>query len=302
VIDRRATLTIATFHRPAGLAATLAAVAAMRVPPSWELDVLVIDNDADGSARSVAEAAGVRYVIESARGIPRARNRAVVETADRDWILFLDDDEEPNVDWLERIDAAQRAADADVTIGPSVPAFETEPPAWIRDGGFFERERFATGTAISFWYARTSGVLVRRAAFAHLGERPFDEALLAGSDRGLFSAISEAGGTFVWADDAVVVERVPASRSNLRWLLRRAMRTGNSRSMTLIRVERAGLGRRAKRAVRGVLDVGVGAVRLVLARRTEQRVRALQRAANGVGLTLGALGWLYDEYRVVHGS
>jgi hypothetical protein len=37
VIDRRATLTIATFHRPAGLAATLAAVAAMRVPPSWEI-------------------------------------------------------------------------------------------------------------------------------------------------------------------------------------------------------------------------------------------------------------------------
>jgi glycosyltransferase involved in cell wall biosynthesis len=303
-----ATLCITTYLRPDGLRAALDAVAALRVPPGWALDVVVVDNDAAGTGQAVVDAArarglDVRYVVEPVRGISQVRNRAVAEAAGSTWLLFLDDDEAPAADWLERLVAVQQATDADVTIGPSVPTFEIDPPAWIRDGGFFERERFATGDEIPFWHARTSGVLVRTSVFAPLGPRPFDEALAlsGGEDRSFFARIHEAGGRFAWADDALVVETVPASRARLGWILRRAYRTGNSRSTSLLRVERAGLARRVKRVGRGVLDVGRGVGRALVATETPSRVRGLQLAANGAGLVAGALGVRYEEYRRVHG-
>jgi glycosyltransferase involved in cell wall biosynthesis len=303
-----ATLCITTYLRPDGLRSALDAVARLRVPARWELDVVVVDNDAAGSGKPVVDEArgrglDVRYLVEPARGISQVRNRAIAEATGSAWLLFLDDDEAPAADWLERLDAVQQATDADVTIGPSVPTFEVDPPAWIRDGGFFERERFATGDEIPFWHARTSGVLVRTAAFAHLGPRPFDEALAlsGGEDRSFFERIHAAGGRFAWADDALVVETVPASRARLGWLLRRAYRTGNSRSTSLLRVERAGIARRAKRIGRGVLDVARGVGRAIVASGTASRVRGLQLAANGAGLVAGALGVRYEEYRRVHG-
>jgi succinoglycan biosynthesis protein ExoM len=166
---RRATLCITTYLRPVGLSEALEAVAALRVPADWDLEVVVVDNDAAGSARPVVEDAvrrgmNGRYVIEPRRGLSHVRNRGCAEAAAADWLLFLDDDEAPNVDWLERIDAAQRRSDADVTLGPSVPVYEIAPPTWIVEGDYFERERFPTGTAIPYWHARTSGVLIRRVA------------------------------------------------------------------------------------------------------------------------------------------
>lgn len=306
---RRATLCITTFLRPVGLTEALAAVERMRVPAGWDLDVVVVDNDPAGSARSIADASAqrgmpIRYVIEPTRGLSHVRNRCWSEASTRDWVIFLDDDEAPQEDWFERIDAAQRTAGADVTVGPSVPVYDQEPPAWVDEGRFFDRERFPTGTTIPYWHARTSGVLVRRAACAHLGDAPFDPylALYGGEDRNFFAAVAAAGRTFVWADDAIVRERVPVSRTNVGWLVRRAFRTGNSRSMTLLRVERPGLPRRAKRAGRGALDIMRGALSFVTARSAVARVRALQRSATGAGLALGALGYRYSEYKKTHGA
>ena len=302
---RRALLAVTTYLRPEGLREALAAVAAMRVPPGWSLDVVVIDNDEAGSGAAVAAAAGVRHVIEPRRGIPNVRNRACAEAAAAgcDWLVFLDDDEAPAADWFERIDAAQRATGADVTLGPSVPVFDSPPPSWVAEGGFFERRRFPTGTTVPFWFARTSGVLVRVGAYAHLGPEPFDaDVVEGGEDRIFFAAIADAGGTIVWADDAVVRERVPASRASFGWLVRRAYRTGNSRSVSLVRYERGGPWRRVKRVGRGVLDIGRGTAQAVVRRGTAARVRGIQLAANGAGLAAGALGLRYNEYKRIHGS
>jgi succinoglycan biosynthesis protein ExoM len=308
-IDRRAALCITTFLRPVGLAEALDAVEAMRVPPGWDLELVVIDNDAEGSARPVVDAANgrgmsIRYVVETKRGLSHVRNRACAEAVGRDWLIFLDDDEAPQPDWLERIDAAQRAADADVTLGPSLPVYDEEPPRWVEQGRFFDRVRFPTGTSIRFWFARTSGVLVRTASYAHLGDEPFDPylALSSGEDRNFFAAIEDAGGTFVWADDAIVMERVPASRANFQWLIKRAFRTGNSRSMTLIRHERGGPWRRFKRVGRGGLDIAKGAWRAATGPNKGTRIRGIQLVANGAGLASGALGYRYDEYKQTHGA
>jgi hypothetical protein len=105
----------------------------------------------------------------------------------------------------------------------------------------------------------------------------------------------------VWVDDAIVNELVPATRSNTAWLLRRAFRTGNSRGVTL-QLEGAGVWRRARRVVRGLLDVGIGIGRTVGAANNKAgRMRGVTHSALGIGLIAGAVGVRYDEYSVIHG-
>ena len=81
-----------------------------------DVEVLVIDNDAQGTGREAALAAaadagvpvrssaetpegpgvvGLRYVVEERPGVAAVRNRALDETGGRDLLVFIDDDEEP---------------------------------------------------------------------------------------------------------------------------------------------------------------------------------------------------------------
>ncbi len=301
---RDATICITTYQRPRGLARLLDAIDELEIPRGWDFDVIVVDNDVEGSARPTVEDAGnrqVRYVLEPERGIAQARNRALAE-ARTSWVAFLDDDEWPEPSWWRRLIEVQSQSGADVVIGPSEPIFEADPPDWIREGRFFERERFPTGTEIPSWRARTSGVLIRRSCFEKLGERPFDARLrlAGGEDIRFFKDVEDLGARIVWADDAIVNEFVPATRSNAKWLLRRAFRIGNSRSVALL-LDGASLTRRLKRMTRGLIDIGIGVVLLVGARTKARRMTSIAQSALGLGLIAGAMGLRYDEYVVIHG-
>src|SRR6266496_3094435 len=100
------TLTVAvlTYHRPEKLRVSLPLILdQVRQVNSdadgrLSADVLVIDNDPAASAELVAKSIGseqLRYVVEPEPGISAGRNRALDETADRDLLVFIDDDEQP---------------------------------------------------------------------------------------------------------------------------------------------------------------------------------------------------------------
>src|SRR5919107_3475810 len=100
-----------TYLRPRGLARLLEGLAALEVPDGVAVEVVIVDNDAAGSGRSVVDAARegfpfpLRYVVEPARGIVAARNAAVAEaSADGPVpVAFLDDDEWPAPRWLAEL-------------------------------------------------------------------------------------------------------------------------------------------------------------------------------------------------------
>jgi glycosyltransferase involved in cell wall biosynthesis len=308
---RDATICITTYQRPRGLARLLDAIDELEIPRGWDFDVIVVDNDVEGSARPTVERFGtaatrtrdVRYVLEPARGIAQVRNRALAEANASTWVAFLDDDEWPEPTWWRRLVEVESETGADVVIGPSEPVFETDPPEWIREGRFFERERFPTGTDLPSWRARTSGVLIRRSCFEKLGERPFDERhpLAGGEDVRFFKEVEDLGARIVWVDDAIVKEFVPATRSNAKWLLQRAFRIGNSRSVALL-LDGASVSRRLKRVARGLVDIGIGLARLVAARSKAERMTGVAHSALGLGLIAGAMGLRYDEYVIIHGG
>jgi GT2 family glycosyltransferase len=274
------------------------------------VDVVVVDNDPEGSARAICESArqwlpfDLHYAIEKRRGIPQARNTALaVAIPTADFVVFTDDDVEPAPGWLAELLRVQALYRADVVAGPNPPRFLDEPPAWMRDGGFFNGQQRATGILVDT--AATHNVLVRCEVFQQM-DRLFDErfALHGCSDSEFFRRVARAGHRMVWAQDALAYECIPASRMTLRWILQRAYRTAN------------GMGRPEIRRLEGLTAPWVfvnglkclarGAVHLALAvalrRGAVARVHALLRLVSGVGWLTGLFGLRYREYKRVYGK
>lgn len=298
-----------TFHRPEGLARLLHSLEDLEVPDGHEMFVVIVDNDPDGSARSVVESAAVRtlfeliYVSEPVRGISAARNTAVRRglEAGAESIVFIDDDEWPEPQWLAELIATQLETTADVVTGPVLPEFVEPPPQWVLAGGFFDRPRFAHNSTLS--YATTSSVLMMRSCFEGRPE-PFDPdfGMSGGSDTHLFAQLRAAGLRIVWSDRAVVHEAIPPSRVDVRWLIRREYRRGQTVSRSLRRRD-GRLWRHLRRGVRGVLEMLAGAAEAIVGVVAGKhfRVRGGQRVALGAGMITGLFDLRYDEYRTIHG-
>lgn len=304
-------LCITTYLRPQGLERLLDGIAAMTRVPDVTMTVIVVDNDAAGSARPVVDEARNRldldivYEIEPQRGITFARNTSLRLAADtgHEWIGWLDDDEVPHQSWLVHMLDTQRSTGADVVSGPSIPIYEPDAQQWIIDAGPFDRERFTTGEPFKFIHARTSGVILRASSTPAVG---FDNrlALVGGEDRVFFTRMHRAGASFVWDDRAVVDEWVPTSRVSLGWILRRWFRIGVTRSLTLVYLDQPSLARRARRFAGGVAMGVKGIVGMVFAipRGRSGILGATRLALLGFGASYGALGLRFREYRRTHGQ
>lgn len=298
-----------TLHRPDGLRDVLRGIAALDLPVDASVEVVVVDNDPDRSAEPVVAAEApsvpwpVRYEVEPQRGIPYGRNRAVdvARLGGADLVAFIDDDEVPEPPWLVELLRARAATGADVVTGPVLPVFDGEPPAWVVAGGFFDRPRYADLSPIH--YARTSNVLIDMELLVEPWP-PFDVrfGLNGGDDTHFFLRVRLGGATLVWADRAIVTERVPASRISVRWLVRRAYRRGNTLSLCLRDLQDTWprRGRRLAASVRHVLG-GLARSATALWGGRSAAVRGVAQVAYGCGLATGLVGIRYDEYRTIHG-
>ena len=88
------TIAVCTAKRPVMLASCLDSLMSLTIPEDVRLDILVVENDSEPCNRSVVERyRNVRYAHEPRIGIPIARNRALSEAGESDYLLFIDDDE-----------------------------------------------------------------------------------------------------------------------------------------------------------------------------------------------------------------
>ena len=223
-------LCIATYRRPERLAAVLHDLTLQKRVPD---EVVVVDNDAGESARSVVEArrkAGapypIRYAVQPQKNISLTRNKTV-ELATGDWLAFIDDDERAPAAWLAQLVEAAERYGADGILGPVEPIVPPTAPGWIRRGRFYEFPRMKTGRVIPPNQLRFGNVIVK-ASWLRDAEKPFDPSLglTGGEDGDLLSRLVLRGARIIWCDEAVVHEPVENSRLSLQWLLARALRGG----------------------------------------------------------------------------
>ncbi len=294
-----------TFRRPADLVAALPPLAA-QVAAIDGAELVVVDNDPEASARSIVEGAELgcpwRYVWEPRPGIAAARNRALDECSSSDVLIFVDDDERPSDGWLPALLDTYRRYECTGVAGRVVSSFDGAVDPFLEAGGFFDRLRHPTGTLVPV--VATNNLLIGLVQVRSWGIR-FDEqfGLSGGSDTVFALEVGRHGGSFVWCDEAVVVDVVPASRLTRSWVLRRAFRSGNSGSRAAVHVEEHPLPRWRARAVHtsrglarllgGALRAGAGALR----RDEPTRIRGLRTAVRGAGMVTGALGYVYSEYK-----
>ncbi|MEM7228767.1 MAG: glycosyltransferase [Planctomycetota bacterium] len=300
----RVTIGIITFQRPDGLAALLRGLDRLTFSgPPPAIDVIVVDNDAAASAENAVDDAGwdialpVRYVVEPRAGIPFARNRVVAEMApDADMLAFIDDDEVPEEQWLDALMQAMETFDADVVAGPTLRRFDADTPRWVTEGTLFNRKRYATGERRDT--ADTGNVLTRRRVFERFSV-PFDESIgqAGGSDREFYRRVNDADFVIVWADDAIVHERVPPDRATASWVLRRAHHGGNQLAHNALSTS-ATMAVRGQLLLRAIWSYIKGVLMLPLGLVQGKRgwVRSLWHLYNATGVLVGLRGARLHQY------
>ncbi|MDP4302818.1 glycosyltransferase family 2 protein [Leptothrix discophora] len=307
---------IATYRRPDRLGHLLDDLVRQSLLP---LEVVVVDNDATGSAREVVAWRRARgcpfelvYGTQPEQNIALTRNRSVA-LAHGSWLAFIDDDERAAPHWLaDLVEAAcQHAAfgqdAADAVLGPVVPLLPETAPAWIRAGDFYRWPRSRTGAIVPLNRLRFGNVLVRGALLRDR-ESPFDPAygLTGGEDGELLGRLVQQGARVIWCDEAVVTEPVEASRQNLRWLMLRGLRGGQdyARHRLSGRFGRLGLAGRAGLMVRSAAQCAVALVLVPLGALLgrHRAAQALILAAANAGKVSGCAGWHYREYATTAGA
>lgn len=301
---------VCTFRRPDVLARLIGLLAAQH--PAAIDELVVVDNDAQASARAACAAADapfpVRYAVEPEQNIARARNRSVA-LARGAWLGFIDDDELPGPGWLAQLRDTARRYDADAVLGPVLGTPPADAPRWVRDGRFFERRRFATGTPVPRNEFRIGNALIRRDRLARLAG-PFDPAygLTGGEDGDMLCRLERAGARIVWCDEAAVLEPVEPARLRPRWLLRRAWRGGNDYARHFLAGHYGPNGppARAAFAARAAAQA-VAALVLALCAAPLGRahwLRRLRQAWANAGKLAALCGSRYEEYRATkpHGA
>lgn len=129
------TVALCTHNHADRLVRTLEDLRLLRQPEApWEL--LFIDNGCrDGTSEMLAscvwpEGWQVRVVREEKLGLSNARNRAIAE-ARGEYVIFTDDDETPDPDWLCAYERLIQAKQPDAFGGRIRVLFEDQLPAWL---------------------------------------------------------------------------------------------------------------------------------------------------------------------------
>jgi succinoglycan biosynthesis protein ExoM len=221
---------VATYRRQGRLELLLDDLVKQELLPS---EVVVVDNDATGSAREVVEKRielgapfPIHYDIQPVKNISLTRNRTVI-LASGDWVAFIDDNERAPAPWLKQLTKTVIKSSADGVLGPVVPIVPLEAPGWIQRGHFYDWSRMETGEEVPLNKLRL-GNLILRGSILRTSPEPFDASygLTGGEDGDLLMRLAQQGAYIVWCDEAIVLEPVEATRLSLRWLLLRALRGG----------------------------------------------------------------------------
>ena len=227
------TVALCTHDHADRLARTLGDLRGLRAPEApWEL--LIVENACSDITPSLLmreswpAAWRVRVVHEAKLGLSNARNRALRE-AHGEYLIFIDDDETPDPDWLRAFERLIRSHAADAFGGRIEVLFEGERPRWLSDDllGFLGELRRAEaqapltdpGTSFhggNFGFRRQVAEAV--GAFdPELGRKGTDNT--GGEEVDFYRRLLAGGFKVWWTPEAVIFHRIEAAKLKRSYFL-----------------------------------------------------------------------------------
>jgi GT2 family glycosyltransferase len=187
--------------------------------PERSIEVIVVDNDGEGTGPFERPASNVTVLREAKRGSYTARNTGIMH-ARGDILAFTDSDCIPGNGWIEQAVELFRARPDIHRLGGRVELFVPGPdtPSALYERVFaFQQERFAaSGTAV------TANMFSRRNVFEVVGL--FDGSMESGDDTQWGLRAEAAGYRLMYAPDAVVRHPARTDFSELAEKVRRVYR------------------------------------------------------------------------------
>lgn len=236
---------INTYKRPELLKKLLISINEQSLDKDISIEIIVVDNDTSQLGEKIIEEFKsilkfpIHYYIQPIKNISITRNKAVSEAVG-DYILFIDDDEYAEPNWISNTVACLEKYNADAVFGSVLSYFDDNTPDWIKSNQMFQRQIQKTGTTPK--YTRTGNCLIKAEVLKSI-EGPFDlqYGLTGGSDSHLFTILSKKGAKFIYCAESIVYEYVPPERANINWLLKRSIRTGNSYARRTLELSKSSL-------------------------------------------------------------
>jgi len=224
---------ICTYKRPRLLHRLLFLLQSLETNNLFDYSIVIVDNDYKSSAKKTIahfennSSLKLRYFVEPIQNIAIARNRAIANSKG-DYVALIDDDEMPIKSWLLNLFTTIQHYECDGVLGPVLPYFEVNPPAWIHKGKFFQRPNHHTGHNLHWTQTRSGNALLRRHVFN--GEESIfkPEYGSGGEDRNFFRRMINKGFKFKWCAESIVLESVPEERCKRAFMLKRALLRGQT--------------------------------------------------------------------------
>jgi glycosyltransferase involved in cell wall biosynthesis len=313
---------ICTMRRPGLLASCLRSLGSQQNVDHLSVSILVIDNDADGSARPVVDAFRatspfpVAYAVEPTRGIVHARNRALDEIRKQrpDYFAFIDDDQEAHPEWLAQHHHVATATGADMIQAYVYRTVPEPPPFWCFERSMIPEADCLTDDTIEIVrQVGTNGCLFHSRIIRNDGlHLRFDPRfnLTGGEDSAFSRAAVQGGARAVYSRRPIVYEHVHPSRySPLRYSARGLAYGGRvvheavlakGRFATVVRYV-------PKTVTRLVKASGQFLSAPLLAMRNADKAKfafleGLRNVAVAAGFAGGLFGYRYDYYEHIDGS
>ena len=293
---------ICTCRRPEQLHRALSSLGEIQLPEGTRVSVTIVDNDPAQQGEPVVESLSssfplpIHYCFEPSRGIPFARNRCLDEAQAKgaDYLIFIDDDEWVQPDWLVRLyEYARELGGGTVVCGTVISELPASAPDYF--SMFFSRKKRRTGERLP--YCATNNVLIPLAEVRRLGLR-FDEKrpFAGGEDVMFFTEATTRGVSIFHCAEAVVYEDVPESRATIRWLSQRKYSVGITLAKQKLFAGRTRSGIFVSAVAQLVLASLVCGLTLFGSGR--MRSRSWLRMCRSAGIACGVFGGESQFYRV----
>lgn len=231
-----------TRNRPVMICHLYKSLSTLYIPHECATEFLIVENNTEDTSykwlndiRSSMADRTVTHLLETNIGISNARNRALEYAIqdNADFLVFVDDDEQVEVDWLVKLVSEQQRLDLDIVGSPvrPIPANPNLSPWKKLVWSGIEAHSIKAERKARMKWSENKADTIKIATGSWMGKIDFFRrtglrfdsriGLAGGEDWNLWIQARKLRARTGWAPDATVYETVPCCRISLSYHFRR---------------------------------------------------------------------------------